>query len=296
MNLLDLLCPPALAHSGVVPVTVSASVWWEWRHEWGLIAILVFVAAGYLRLMRATSAATGETYGRGPMLRFMGGLLLFYVAAASPIDRIGEEYLFSMHMVQHNIFMYMVVKLLFAGIPAAVADYWYHRSPRLRRVYDLVSQPILACLAFNLTFTLWHIPFLYDWALQDRGVHNLEHLTMIGTALMLWLPVWGPVRERRPSYPMQIMYLIAVAIAQIPVFAYVTFSPVVLYPTYEMAPRLTLLSAAADQQLGGVLMKINGMLVLFGAFIGVAMAWYRSEQPDEAVPAQTVTSQPAQAL
>src|SRR5687768_15053481 len=117
MSLVDLLCPPAFAHSGAVPVTVSASVWWEWRMEWGLLAILVFVAIGYLRLVRRAAAASGETLGRGHLLRFCGGLLLLYVAAASPIDRIGEEYLFSMHMVQHNLFMYIVARLLLGGIP-----------------------------------------------------------------------------------------------------------------------------------------------------------------------------------
>ncbi|PKL79953.1 MAG: cytochrome c oxidase assembly protein [Candidatus Melainabacteria bacterium HGW-Melainabacteria-1] len=278
MNLFDLLCPPVFAHTGAVPVTVSAAVWWEWRMEWGLLAILIFTLVGYLRLIRAAAAVEGQVLSKGHLLRFAAGLLLLYVAAASPIDRIGEEYLFSMHMVQHNLFMYVVARLLLGGIPPWAAQHWYERLPRFQRLYRIISHPILACLAFNLTFTLWHIPFLYDWALRDRMVHNLEHLTMIATALMLWLPLWSPLRDQRPAYPMQMFYLIAVAIAQLPVFAYVTFSPVVLYPTYEMAPRLTMLSAAADQQLGGVLMKINGMLVLFGAFIGVAMEWYNSEQ------------------
>lgn len=295
MSILDLLCPPALAHTGTVPVTVSASVWWEWRLEWGLLFILVFVAVGYLRFVRQAATATDQKLSRSHAAKFFGGLLLLYIAAASPIDRIGEEYLFSMHMVQHNLFMYLCAKLLLSGIPDWAARHWYETSAALRRIYTVISHPLLACLAFNLVFTLWHIPFLYDWALQDRMVHNVEHLTMIGTALMLWLPLWSPLTERRLSYPIQMFYLIAIAIAQLPVFAYVTFSPEVLYPTYEMAPRLTLLSAAQDQQLGGVLMKINGMLVLFGAFISVAMQWYNSEQIQDQARDALLASQPAQA-
>ncbi len=295
MSILDLICPPAFAHTGIVPVTVSASVWWEWRLEWGLIFILAFVAVGYLRVVRQAATATEHAFSRVHAAKFYAGLLILYIAAASPIDRIGEEYLFSMHMVQHNLFMYICAKLLLSGIPDWAARYWYNASGILRRLYSLISHPLPACLAFNLVFTLWHIPFLYDWALQDRMVHNVEHLTMIGTALMLWLPLWSPLTERRLNYPMQMFYLIAIAIAQLPVFAYVTFSPEVLYPTYEMAPRLTLLTAAQDQQLGGVLMKINGMLVLFAAFISVAMQWYNSEQNQTDSQDARVPAQPAQA-
>ena len=292
MNLLDLLCPPAFAHTGAggatVPVTVSASVWWEWRAEWGLLVLLVCAALVYGRLMLQASRETGLPFSRAHALRFGLGLLVMYIASASPIDRIGEEYLFSMHMVQHNLMMYLLARLLLAGIPDWAARHWFAAVPGLQRVYDFISHPIVACVSFNLVFTLWHIPFLYDWALRDRLVHNLEHLSMIGTALVLWLPIWSPLREKRLNYPMQIFYLLSLAIAQLPVFAYVTFSPQVLYPTYEMAPRLTVMGPLMDQQLGGVLMKINGMLVLFAAFISIALEWYNSEQPKPEPEAQDV--------
>lgn len=278
MSLLDLFCPPSLAHDGLVPVTVSASVWWEWKTEWVLLALLITIAVLYVRLGRYTAEQQGQTLVAKHISLFMSGLALMYISIASPIDRVGEEYLFSVHMVQHNLMMYLLPRLLLSGIPDWMITYWFDSSRLFKRIYKFCSQPIFACLAFNLVFTLWHIPFLYDWALRDRLVHNIEHVTMIGTAFMLWLPLWSPLKSERLTYPMQMFYLIAIAIAQIPVFAYVTFSPVVLYPTYEMAPRLTVMSAAMDQQLGGVLMKINGMLVLFGAFISVAMQWYNSEQ------------------
>lgn len=282
MNLLDLLCPPAYAHGGtdggIVPVTVSASAWWEWRTEWGLLALLACAAVVYFRLMLQTAKDTGNTLSRPHAIRFGLALAVMYIASASPIDSVGEQYLFSMHMVQHNLMMYLLARLLLASVPEWAISHWYHGYKGFKRAYDIFSQPILTCLTFNLVFTLWHIPFLYDWALRDRMVHNVEHATMIGTAVMLWLPLWSPLRERRLSHPMQILYLLSQAIAQLPVFAYVTFSPMVLYPTYELAPRLTALSALSDQQLGGVLMKINGMLVLFMAFIAIALEWYNTDQ------------------
>ena len=281
MNILHLFCPPAMAHPGeaVVSPSVSAAVWWEWRMEWVLLFILLFVGALYFRWYTEARRAQTKALSWKHLALFWGALATIYVGAASPIDSIGETYLFSMHMVQHNLFMYLVPWLMLAGIPEWMASYWLKKSGPLGELaYRFVSHPIPACLVFNLIFTLWHIPFLYDWALKDRMVHNLEHFTMITTSIFLWLPLWSPLKERRPVYPLQMLYLIAVAIAQLPVFAYVTFSKSVLYPTYANAPRLTTLTAHADQQLGGVIMKITAMLVLFVAFTGVFMAWYEQQK------------------
>ena len=281
MNIWHLLCPPVFAHPGELPVspTVSATVWWEWRIEWVLLFILLVVGAAYFRFLKEAAAETQASFQWKHPLMFWGGLLIIYIGAASPIDSIGETYLFSMHMVQHNLFMYPVPWLLLAGVPSWMAEYGLDKSGALgKQVYRIVAHPIAACLVFNLIFTLWHIPFLYDWALKDRMVHNLEHFTMITTAVMLWLPLWTPLKSKKMAYPLQMLYLIAVAIAQLPVFAYVTFSKSVLYPTYEMAPRLTSLTAHADQQLGGVIMKITAMFILFIAFTGVFMAWYEQQK------------------
>jgi len=61
-----------------------------------------------------------------------------------------------------------------------------------------------------------------------------------------------------------------------PVFAYITFSDHVLYPTYEFAPRLLEnFSAAEDQLLAGTMMKLIGLIVSLGAFM---VAFYRYYQ------------------
>lgn len=293
-SVLNLLCPPAAAHpgSGSADLPVSADVWWSWSPEWVLLFILLFVGAAYGRLLRQS---LGSDFSLKYPLLFAGGLFVIYAGAASAIDRVGEEYLFSVHMVQHNLFMYLAPWLLLAGIPTAMAEDCLKRSGRWGDfLYRVLSQPVFACLSFNLVFTLWHIPYLYDWALQDQMVHNVEHASIIITALMMWLPLWSPLRSRRPKYPLQLLYLVAVAIAQLPVFAYVTFSKTVLYPTYELAPRLTALSPLADQQAGGVLMKLVGMLVLFIAFASVFMAWYKEQQAEEDAQAQELKAVPLQ--
>jgi putative membrane protein len=123
--------------------------------------------------------------------------------------------------------------------------------------------------------SVWHLPFLYDWALQNRLLHIVEHFMMFGAGLLYWWPLYSPSTEfPRLSYGSQMLYLPAVHIGMTPVFAYVTFSPNILYPTYEYAPRITGMSAAGDQLLAGCMMQIIGMSVAMTAF-GIAFyRWY----------------------
>ena len=72
-------------------------------------------------------------------------------------------------------------------------------------------------------------------------------------------------------------HLPAVTIGMTPVFAYITFSQDVLYPTYEYAPRITELTAAADQLLAGSMMKLGGMSVMMLAFGISFYRWYQAD-------------------
>jgi putative membrane protein len=129
-------------------------------------------------------------------------------------------------------------------------------------------------------YSVWHLPSLYDWALQDRLVHIVEHLMFFGAALLYWWPLLSPSREFPPaSYPGQMLYVVVVAIGMTPVFAFITFSGGILYPTYEYAPRIIAsLSPADDQILAGALMKIVGMAVAMTAFGVSFYRWYQASQ------------------
>jgi putative membrane protein len=126
----------------------------------------------------------------------------------------------------------------------------------------------------------WHFPFLYDWALQDRVVHIIEHFCFFGAALFLWWPLCSPSREfPRVAYAWQMFYLVGITIGMTPVFAYITFSNDILYPTYEFAPRIIAgFSPRDDQLLAGTMMKLGGMTVMMGAFAHAFYRWYQQSK------------------
>ena len=97
-------------------------------------------------------------------------------------------------------------------------------------------------------------------------------------------PVCSPSTELPPtSYAWQMFYYLAITIAMTPVFAYITFSQDVLYPTYEFAPRITELSPKNDQLLAGSMMKLGGLMMMMGGF---ALSFYRWYRASEGTPAE----------
>jgi len=259
--------------------------WTHWHNEPFLVGGLIFLGWLYAILTGPLRGrlAPGAPYPRRQAIQFYAALVCFYLGVGSPLDQMAERYLLSAHMLQHQIIIYPAAVLFLLGLPD-----WAVRPvtalPALRPLLTVVTAPVMCGVIYTAVISGWHLPFLYDWALQNRVVHILEHFTMFGAALLYWWPLLSPSTEfPRASYAWQMLYLVAVIIAMTPVFAYITFSSDILYPTYEFAPRITVLSAANDQLLAGVMMKLIGMSV---AMIAFGVSFYRWYQAGEAAGAK----------
>jgi putative membrane protein len=253
--------------------------WTHWHNEPFLIGGLIFL--GWLYTILAgpwrERLAPGTPYPRGPALKFYAALLCFYLGVGSPLDQIAERFLFSAHMLQHQILIYPAAILFLSGLPD-----WMVRpltsQARLQGSLRILTHPLVCGGIYTAVYSGWHLPLLYDWALQNRAVHIAEHFMMFSAALFYWWPLLSPSKEFPPaSYAWQMLYLVAVVIAMTPVFAYIMFSSDVLYPTYEYAPRITSLTAAADQLLAGAMMKLIGMSVAMIAFGVSFYRWYQAD-------------------
>jgi putative membrane protein len=272
--------------------------WTHWHNEPYLIGGLIFLAWAYALLTgplrarvfalssqlptpSADLSAPGSplpaprSYPRAHALKFYSALVIFYLAVGSPLDQIAERYLLSAHMLQHQLIIYPAAILFLLGLPD-----WLLRpvtaQPRLRLALRVLTNPVVCGVVYIATLTIWHLPFLYDLALQNRPVHIAEHFMFFGAALFFWWPLLSPSREFPPApYAIQMLYLAGIIIGMTPLFAYITFSADVLYPTYEFAPRITSLTPAGDQLLAGVMMKLVGMAAAMIAFGVSFYRWYQ---------------------
>lgn len=265
--------------------------WRHWHNEPYLVGGLVFIGwlyallAGPFRarlLIRSglsPNAAALSPFPRGLAVKFYTSLLIFYLAVGSPMDQIGERFLFSVHMLQHQLLIYPAAIFFLLGLPGWMIDPLLS-APSINRLLRILTAPISCGLIYTLVISLWHAPIAYDWALQNKVIHVLEHLMFFGAALFYWWPLLSPSRVLPAiSFASQMMYLLGVLIAMTPVFAYITFSETILYPTYEYAPRLVdSLSPSQDQLLAGASMKIVGMSVALTAFGVSFYRWFAASE------------------
>lgn len=242
-------------------------------------AWLYAVCTGPLRQQLAPT----ESFSLRQAVMFFCGVVVVYIAVGSPIDQLGEEYLFSMHMVQHMLLIYAAPPLIIRGVPVWLTDFCL-KPKILRRGIGILVHPVTAALLFNFIYTVWHIPALYEVALQDKFVHIVEHWTLFFAALLFWWPIISHSKRLPPiSYGARMFYAFVLMVAQLPVFAFLCFSGEVLYPTYEFAPRIIPgFGALADQILGGVIMKIVNMIFAISVLVLSWMAWYRADEENAA--------------
>ena len=238
--------------------------WVHWHTEPTLLVGILLVVWGYLILSGPFRDKLDReaSYPRTNLGWFLAGVVSFYLAVGSPLDAVGEGFLFSAHMVQHNILMYVTAVFTVLALPDWLVDGLLGKSRFALRLFRFLFHPVVAGISFTFTFCIWHFPVLYEAALHDKVLHMAEHLTMYGTSVqMLWPLLSRSRRVPRMNWGAQILYLFLLMVAQIPLFGILTFSPEVLYQTYELAPRISFLDPISDQVLGGLLMKVANMII-----------------------------------
>jgi putative membrane protein len=198
---------------------------------------------------------------------FSLGLLALILALESPIDVGGDNYLFSLHMVQHLILAMIVPPLLLLGLP----EEWLLLQ-RLR------ISPIAANIIFNLVLAVWHLPFLYEATLRNGPVHVAEHLTFLLAGLLFWWPILAPSARRRGLSVMgKIAYLGFAGVPPTILGIAFILSRNVLYPFYAAAPRVTPLSPLDDQVAAGLVMFGLGNLIYF---VAIAIIFFSLDDKD----------------
>ena len=262
----------------------------HWHTEPVLLITLLGIGWLYALAIGPLRAKLNGT-AQFPMARcicFYLGLALVYLAVGSPLDQIGEQFLFCAHMAQHMLLIYFAPALFFVGVPSWLID-WLLQSEAARKTMNVLTHPACGGLLFTFVYTIWHVPALYEAALHDKRIHVLEHWTMFSLGiLMLWPFLTNSTRVPKRSYPLRMIAIFLLMVGQLPVFAFLSFAGEAIYPTYAWAPRIIDLDALNDQILGGILMKVVNMgfsLTILGTCF---YFWARSEANDDPVEALPV--------
>lgn len=214
-------------------------------------------------VVRVVAPAAGESVTRRQRLCFAAGAMLLWISADWPMHDIAEQYLYSVHMVQHLLISFVVPPLLLIAVPEWLARLILVEGSRAARVIRRLVHPLVAGVVFNALQGLMHWSTLVELSVRSGGFHYAMHLLMFTSALAMWMPVVGPLRELHLSEPMKMVYLFAMSIVPTVPAAWLTFAEGSVYPIYDHAQRLWGISVTADQQAAGAVMKVLGGLYLW---------------------------------
>lgn len=234
---------------------------------------------------------------RGDLSRagwFVAGVAVLLLALISPLDALGDEYLFSAHMLQHLLLELAVPPLLLLGITPRFARAVIDRRP-LGRIERVLGNPLIAWTLAIATLALWHLPRLFDAALSNEYVHIAEHLCFMTTATIFWWPILAPLPQCRISPLWAQGYLLGGAMANSLLGIWLTFAPAGLYAPY-LRPADSLhvaallrgawgMTPALDQEVGGLLMWVGGGFVFLAAMVVLLLQWFGMTETERVAPA-----------
>ena len=252
--------PLILIGLGAAALSYAYAFYYFWQHGW---------------LGRLTRR---DLIKRSQPWYFAAGLVAIFIALLSPIDALANM-LFMMHMVQHILLMMVAPPLLLLGLPVPLTRWLIHET-KTRGTMATLTFPLVAYALLTLNYLAWHIPAMYEAALRNEFIHDLEHALFFYTALFFWWRIIDPTGGWYSLWhwpPAKWVYLLVAAPPSYILGSVLWGSRTVWYPFYLEVPRIWGISPLVDQRYAGMLMWIQGWM-----FVMVSMAvffiWYNPEQ------------------
>jgi len=209
---------------------------------------------GYVRLAR-----TVERPSAWRATLFGLGVALVAVPLNSPLETIAIHYLLLVHLLQNVMIADWAPPLLVLGLTPAMRAAVAQRGGR----------PLAALTRPRFALPFWlavwygvHLPAFYDYALRHPWLLNVEHALLLGAGLLFWWPVFSELPQHLSS-AVRLVYLGAAFVGSAFLSLALIFSGSAFYGFYEAAPRLWGLSPEKDQNLGGILMNGEQLIVFF---------------------------------
>jgi putative membrane protein len=262
----------------------------SWALEPGVPTLL---AAGGILYGRGLKHHRPQALPRGGPASFYLGLVVLGAALLSPLAVLSQQML-SAHMIQHLALMLVAPPLILYARPGLVMGWGMSaglrrrvmklgHTGRLASAFKAVRHPVTVSALAAGALWGWHLPLAYQAALKSYPLNALEHLSFVGTSLLLWALVIGAGRIGRKGYPQAMACLFANGLAGAALGAILIFSPALIYPVYASSG---LPNPLRDQQLAGAIMWVPPGIVYLATLTLLAFRWLSSfEQAKEQHPA-----------
>jgi len=255
----------------------------RWLADPAVLAPILTLGLAYaLRFRRARLEAGPRGASAWRALAFGAGILVLLLATVTPLDRLGEDYLFSAHMLQHVLLGDLAPLLLLLGLTRVIMRPATRRLQAVERALGPLAHPATGLVVWLVVMYAWHVPALYEAALTSPLVHALEHGTFFAAGVAVWWPLIQPVPMRRRLTGLwPVAYIGAAKFGLATLGLYLTWSGTVLYAHYEQVPRIWDLSAITDQNAGGAIMMVEQSVTFVLALVVLFALALRQSETDQ---------------
>jgi len=242
---------------------------WQWDPAFLLnVAFIIWLYSRGLIVIRQ-SLSKRVKFNFVNVLCFSVGMLLLLVCLISPLDALSSQ-LASAHMTQHMTIMTVAAPLIAFGSPTLIISLGFPTiGQRLLRQLRPFSKRLsrtptnslsLPWFLYAATMWGWHYPVLYEAALGNRFVHDLQHISFFCAALLFWQPIVDPLHRPRTNGGLAVLYLFTTTLHATILGVFMTVAPTVWYSDYNGLTELWGLTALEDQQLAGLIMWMPACL------------------------------------
>jgi len=279
----------AAAAHGIVPTDPPSvtTLLFGWTFE-PLPTLGILVATGwwFWAVGRVNAAHPAKPVPRQRTWFFLAGLGALALAMISGIHRY-DTILFSVHMTQHVLLILVAAPLLALAAPVTLLLRVSSTDTRRRwilpflhsRLVRVMSNPVVASILLATVMWVSHFSPLFDAALEEPLVHDLEHLLFLTVAVLFWWPIVA--RDPAPSrmgHPGRLT-LVFLQMTQNTFLAVVLLgASSVLYHHYATLSLPWIADPLADQKLAAGVMWVAGDAIFIGALMALLFGWMRAEE------------------
>ncbi|MCL4833541.1 MAG: cytochrome c oxidase assembly protein [Caldilineaceae bacterium] len=276
------------------PITKALLLSWDVRFEI-LLPLTLLGAFQFIGWRRLRQRGVQRFANGWRLASYFAGLALLILALLSPIDVLSGQ-LFAMHMIQHLLLVMVVPPLLWLAGPFATGLWalprpmrlriggWFQQESRFRQLLRLTTQPGLSWLLFVGILFGWHDPTAYSLAQGNGWIHDLEHLSFFGSAMLFWWRVVGagPHIHGKSSLLFRIGYVLGVVPPNMFLGVAIALAESPIYTYYLSVPRLYGISVLDDQMIAGLIMWIPGsMMYIAAALVLVARLFINADRRND---------------
>jgi cytochrome c oxidase assembly factor CtaG len=194
------------------------------------------------------------------------GLALIFFAFSTKLQPFAIHTFLWAHLLQNVVLAEWASAFLVLAVPVGIA----------KRIGEFaLFRPLVALPLWLVTYFVWHLPWIYDFALRHpHSLLHVEHLTYLVAGFCLW---W-PVVHGRISSGAKAAYLFGAFVLASPLGLALALFPRPIYTFYAHAPRTWGPSPEVDQQIAGVTMAAEEAAVFFAVFAVFLSRFLREEQ------------------